>query len=192
LDPLTLALKVNTGITYLHARQYDGAIEQFRNALDLNPDNPGVHTCLGVAYVYKRMYEKGIEEFQQVIALSESGLRSQANAAWVYALSGKAGGDPRKKANLAWAYAMSGKRDSAIRILNELRGPSKQKFPASFSIASIYAAFGEKDQALEWLQRVYEDHAWVILYINCYPEFDSLRSDARFQDLTRRIGLPPP
>ena len=192
LDPLTLPLKVNIGITYLHARQYDGAIEQFRNALDLNPDNPGVHTCLGVAYVYKRMYEKGIEEFQQVIALSESGLRSQANAAWVYALSGKAGGDPRKKANLAWAYAMSGKRDSAIRILNELRGPSKQESPASFSIASIYAAFGEKDQALEWLQRVYEDHAWVILYINCYPEFDSLRSDARFQDLTRRIGLPPP
>jgi tetratricopeptide (TPR) repeat protein len=188
LDPLTVPSKVNLGITYLHARQYDAAIEQFRNTLDVNPDNTGLHTSLGVAYVYKGMYEEGIAEFQKVIALSEGDAR-KSNAAWVYALSGKAGGDPRKKANLAWAYAMSGKRAEAIKILNRLKEPAKQESVAPISVASIYAALGEKDQALEWLQKVYDDHSWVILYINCYPEFDSLHSDARFADLVRRVGL---
>jgi adenylate cyclase len=189
LDPLTLPSKVNLGITYLHARQYDQAIEQFRNTLDVNPDNAGLHTSLAVAYVYKGLYEQGIAEFQKVIALSEGDARNQANAAWVYVLSGKAGGDPRKKANLAWAYAMSGKRAEAIKMLIELKESSKQGSVAPISIASIYAALGEKDQALEWLQKVYEDHAYVILYINCYPEFDSLHSDPRFADLVRRVGL---
>jgi len=190
LDPLTLPLKVNVGITYLHARQYDSAIEQFRNALDVNADNPGIHTCLGVAYVYKGSYEQGIAEFQKVIALSKSEPINQAAIGWVYALTGKAGVDPRKKANLAWAYAMSGKRDEAIKIVNELKPVSKQESLVSFSIASIYAAVGEKDQALEWLQKVYDDHAWVILWMNCYPEFDSLHANPRFADLARRVGLP--
>jgi serine/threonine-protein kinase len=84
---------------------------------------------------------------------------------------------------------MSGKRAEAIKILNRLKEPAKQESVAPISVASIYAALGEKDQALEWLQKVYDDHSWVILYINCYPEFDSLHSDARFADLVRRVGL---
>jgi predicted Zn-dependent protease len=91
------------------------------------------------------------------------------------------GGSPTVIANLARAYAASGQRSEAIKLLSDLKKRGSE-------IAVIYASLGNSDQAISWLEKSYEErfNPGVLLW----PGFDPLRSDPRFQDLVRRIGLP--
>ena len=86
---------------------------------------------------------------------------------------------------------MSGRKDEALKLFDELRGYSKQRYTSPFLTAIIYMGLGEKDQALEQLEKAYEDRSDYLPFLNAEPAFDSLRSDPRFQDLLRRMGLPP-
>jgi len=90
-------------------------------------------------------------------------------------------------ANLARAYAASGKGSEALKLLSDLKKRSNAIYSHGSEIAVIYAALGDTDQAMNWLGKSYEErfNPGVLL-----PGFDPLRSDPRFQDLVRRIGLP--
>jgi predicted Zn-dependent protease len=98
------------------------------------------------------------------------------------------GGSPSAVANLARAYVASGNRSEAVKLLNDLKKRSNPVSSHASEIAVIYAALGETDQAINWLEKGYEErfNPGVLLR----PGFDPLRSDPRFQDLVRRIGLP--
>ena len=91
-------------------------------------------------------------------------------------------------ANLARAYAASGKKSEALKLLSDLKKRSIPSHSNSSEIAMIYASLGDADQAMNWLEKGFEDrfNPGVLLR----PGFDSLRSDSRFQDLLRRVGLP--
>ena len=91
-------------------------------------------------------------------------------------------------ANLARAYAACGKRSEAIKLLSDLKKQSNSIYSHGSEIAVIYAALGDTDQAMNWLEKGYEErfNPGVLLR----PGFDPLRSDLRFQELVRRIGLP--
>lgn len=125
---------------------------------------------LGRAYIHKRKHEEAIAEFQKVVYLSRN--------------------MPAQKADLAWAYAMAGRRSEAIKILDELKRPSQQKLVPSRKMAVLYAALGEKDRALEQLEKAYSEHLPLLLWLKVGPDFDGLRSDPRFTDLIRRVGIP--
>ena len=98
------------------------------------------------------------------------------------------GGSPTLIANLARAYVASGKRSEAIKLLNDLKKRSTPGYSHASEIAVVYAALGNKDEAMNWLEKGYEErfNPGVLLR----PGFDSLRSDTRFENLVRRIGLP--
>jgi predicted Zn-dependent protease len=98
------------------------------------------------------------------------------------------GGSPTVMANLARAYVASGKRSEAVKLLSDLKKRSNLSYSHASEIAVIYAGLGDGNQAMNWLEKGYEErfNPGVLLR----PGFDPLRLDARFQDLVRRIGLP--
>ena len=166
LDPLSLVISADMADALLIARRYDESMQQSQKTLEMDHNFALAHYQLAQALVQKRMYNEAIAELQRAITLSVD------NSTFA--------------SNLAFAYAVSGKKDEAVRILNDLknRDPNFSNFP---EIALIYAGLDEKDQAMIWLEKAYQERFNPSILKR--PAFDSLRSDPRFQDLVRRIGL---
>jgi len=172
LDPLSVGSNRDLGYTFYDARQYDQAIAQERKTLELDPNYLQAHSILGRAYLEKSMFGEGIAEFEKELAISP------ANPPALY--------------DLARGYAMAGRRAEAERVLDQLNALSNQRYIAQKSLATIYAALGEKDKAFERLEKAYQEHSIATgLPIKEFPGFDSLRSDPRFADLLRRMNLQP-
>jgi serine/threonine-protein kinase len=172
LDPLSLTINFGQAMAFYQARNYDQAIEQFRKTLELDQNFPPVHTFLPAAYEQKGMYDKAIAEFKN--ASPQQGSAESAMA----------------MAGLGHVYAVSGKKDEAQALLNQLKRLSEKQYVSADSIALIYAGLGEKDQAFAWLERAYVERSFGMPNLNTEPRWDSLRSDPRFADLLRRVGLP--
>ena len=94
------------------------------------------------------------------------------------------------RAALGHAYAMSHKTYEANKILDELNEFSKQQYVSPYEIAAIYVALGDNDRAFQLLEKAYTEHSFHFVNLNVSPHFKSVRSDPRFQDLIRRVGLP--
>jgi tetratricopeptide (TPR) repeat protein len=170
LDPLTLTINYALGSTFYSMRQHDQAIEQFRRALDLEPNF--AFACVGLARAYeaKGMYAEAIAEFQKAVGLFER--------------------EPFALHGLGHAYAVSGKRSEARKVLEELHQLRKQRYVSAYWIAVVYAGLGENDQAWEWFERAYEERATFLSHdFKTDPRLDGLRSDPRYQDLLKRMGL---
>ena len=158
------------GFAYYFAHQYDHAIEECRRALDLDPNFLFAHWLLGLAYANKSMYEQAIAESRKAIEVSGHG--------------------PGAVGVLGYVYAESGRRDEAQQVLDELKELAKRRYVSPYSVAAIYALLGDKDAAFEWLEKAYSDGAYGILFLKSTPEWDGFRSEPRFQDVMRRVGLP--
>ncbi len=102
------------------------------------------------------------------------------------------GGKPLGIAALAHAYASAGKREEAQKNLDELLQLSKQRYVSPTAIAQIYIALGDKDQAFAWLEKGNEVRDLNVVRLKVDPRYEPLRSDPRFADLVRRIGIPSP
>jgi tetratricopeptide (TPR) repeat protein len=167
LDPLSLIIGADLAEELLIAHRYDEAIRQGRKTMAMDPFFAVAHYELGQAFVQKHMYNEAIAELQKAIELS--------------------GGSTTCTSNLAYAYAVSGMKNEAVKILNDLKNRSHHGFSNAPEIALVYVGLDEKDQAMAWLEKAYAErfNPGVLLR----PAFDPLRSDARFQDLLRRIGL---
>lgn len=168
LDPLSLIISADLAHILLVGRLYDESIEQSRKTLELDPNFAVAHSELGQAYEQKRMYNEAITELQKAIVFS--------------------GGNTTYRSNLAHAYAVTGRTTQALKILNGLKNRSNQRLSHASEIALIYAGLDEKNQAITWLERAYEQRFDPSILLQ--PAFDPLRSDPRFQDLVRRIGFP--
>ena len=101
-----------------------------------------------------------------------------------------------RRSPLALAYlgnvlARSGERSRALQVLEELKAVSKQKYVYSVGFARVYAGLGDKEQAFAWLEQAYEERSSALYFLKVDPIWDPLRSDPRFNDLLRRIGLSP-
>ncbi len=171
LEPLAPINSTIVGRTLYFARQYDQAIQQLRRVIDTDANFPQAHLYLGWAYEQKGMFEEAIAEFQKGSSLS--------------------GGDPRIVGALGHAYAVWGRKDEAQNVLVELKQLSRRRYVAPFEIVVIYIGLGDKDLTFEWLEKAYRDHSAGLLWLKIDPRFDSLHGDSRYQDLRRRMGLPP-
>ena len=169
LDPFDLVINTYVGWIYYFARQYDLALEQYWITLELNPKFYLAHLWLGQAYVQKGMYDGAIAALEEAITLS--------------------GGSTLVKAVLGHAYAVAGKRGDAQKMLKELNDLSKERYVPSYYVAAIYAGLGEKDQAFEQLYKAYQEHYMFLNWVKVEPMFDSLRSEQRFIELLRKMGL---
>jgi serine/threonine protein kinase/tetratricopeptide (TPR) repeat protein len=170
LDPLDLEMNAHLAWHHYFARQYDQTIEQCLQTIAMDPNFHETHWFLGWAYAQTGQYAKAVDALQEAIALS--------------------GGSPEMTAELGYAYAVFGKNDEARKILDELKELSERKYVSPYCLALIYAGLGEKDQALEWLEKAYQKRVAFLIYLGRQPQFDALRSDSRFADLLRRVGLP--
>jgi hypothetical protein len=93
------------------------------------------------------------------------------------------------RGSLGQLYAISGRRGEAQKLLTQLQEESKLEQISAYNVAKIYEGLGEKDQSLDWLEKAYAERDSNIIYLKVDPVFDSLRSDSRFKDLLRRLGL---
>ncbi len=169
-DPLGLILNLHMGWYYLFARQNDRAIEQLRKTLDLDPGFILARMFLGEVYEQMGLFEEAIAEFEEAVKLSER--------------------SPIYLAGLGHAYSVSGRRDDALKTLKELQQLSSQRYVPARGIAEIYIGLGDKKQAFAWLDNAVKQRNGWLLHIKEDPRYDSLRSDPRFQQLVRRVGLP--
>jgi tetratricopeptide (TPR) repeat protein len=167
-DPFSLIINADLAELLLLAHFPDDSIQQSRKTIEMDRGFAMAHNQLAQAYLAKHMFGEAIVELQKAIELS--------------------GGCPTCTANLARAYAASGRKAEALRLLNDLKKQSGERYPHTSEIATIYAALGDNDQAMTWVEKGYEErfNPGVLLR----PGFDPLRSDPRFQQLLRRIGLP--
>lgn len=170
LDPLSLAANYHFGWHYLYAGQYDEALAQLLRTAEMDPNFVGTHLYLGWVYEQKRMYAEAITTFHKSVELSTS---------------------PLMLASLGHAYAIAGRRGEAQKILVQLDNLSKERYVSAYDRAAIYVGLGDSEQALAWLERAYQEHSQFMIYINTDPRFDSVRNKARFQELVRRLKLPP-
>jgi len=169
LDPLSLIINANFGKAYFNARRYDDAVQQLRKTVEIDQSFFVAHHYLGSAYAMKGNYSEALAEYQKARQLNPD--------------------DPHVVALLARLYAISGKRDEALRTLAQLKSMARERYVADYSIALVYAALGEKDLAFELLEKSYRDHTVDMLTLYYDPLIDNLRSDPRFADLQRRVGL---
>jgi TolB-like protein/DNA-binding winged helix-turn-helix (wHTH) protein/Flp pilus assembly protein TadD len=168
LDPLSLIINADLAELLGLAHSYDESIRQSRKTIEMDPNFALAHNQLAQAYLQKQMYDEAVAELQEAVKLS--------------------GGGPTCIANLARAYVASGKRKEAVKLLSDLKRRSNPGYSNAAEIAMIYASLGDTDQAMNWLEKGYEErfNPGVLLR----PGFDPVRSDSRFQNLVHRIGLP--
>ncbi len=171
LDPVSLPAGSNTASILYHARQYDLAIEQSLKVLDMDRNFARAYEDLGRAYEQKRKYEPAIRAFRRAAALSAR--------------------SPRYLASLAHAYAVSGRKKEALKLFEELRKTARRRYVPSYAFALVYAGLGDKDGAFAWLEKACEERSSWVVFLKVNPIWVPLRSDARFQALLRRLGLPP-
>ncbi len=93
-------------------------------------------------------------------------------------------------AALGHAYGLAGRRADAIALLEQMEEASEIRHDQPYLLATVHAGLGNAEQAIEWLEKSYEARDWWLPFLNVEPGFDVLRSDARFQDLRRRLNLP--
>jgi TolB-like protein/DNA-binding winged helix-turn-helix (wHTH) protein/Flp pilus assembly protein TadD len=168
LDPLSLIINADLAELLGLAHSYDESIRQSRKTIEMDPNFALAHNQLAQAYLQKDMYDEAVAELQEAVKLS--------------------GDSPTCIANLARAYVASGKRSEAIKLLGDLKKRSNPGYSNAAEIAMIYASLGDADQAMNWLEKGYEErfNPGVLLR----PGFDPLRSDWRFRNLLHRVGLP--
>jgi TolB-like protein/DNA-binding winged helix-turn-helix (wHTH) protein/Tfp pilus assembly protein PilF len=168
LDPLSLIINADLAEFLLLTHSYDESVEQGRKIIEMDSTFAIGHKQLGDAYLLKHMDKEAVVELQKAVELS--------------------GGSPICIADLARAYVASGKMNEAMKLLNDLKKSSNPGFTNAPHIAMIYASMGDNDQAMHWLERAYEERFNPSILLR--SGFDPLRSDPRFEELMRHIGLP--
>jgi tetratricopeptide (TPR) repeat protein len=176
LDPLSLIINSIVGIVYTETRQYDRAIEQLKKTIEMDHNFPRAHLFLAEAYERKGMFVEAISEFEKHSILT--GMPPEEAA--------------KETAALREAYKKSGANGywrKQIEIYEWRRASHPELLPPLSVVASFYAQLGEKEQAFAFLEKAYEQKEVDVVRLKSQI-YDPIRSDPRFQDLMRRIGLP--
>ncbi|MGH9904078.1 MAG: tetratricopeptide repeat protein, partial [Pyrinomonadaceae bacterium] len=171
LDPLSQIINYNVALGYLLAGDMNASIEQSKRSIDLNPIFPRAHQALGHAYLKQERFAEAIAEFQKAVGLSPN--------------------DRQARRDLGYAYGVAGKRTEALAVLKELQENYEKREAFAGDIAAVYAGLGDKDKAFLWLEKDFHARIGRLGRITYQPPFETLRSDPRYANLLRRMGLQP-
>ena len=168
-DPLSLIIRTSRGMVLYFSHQHDEAINHCKGVLEMDQSFVPAHYSLGLIYTMKSMCDEAISEFQIATALfGRSSLMQGA---------------------LGHAYAACGKQEEARKVITELTQVSEPMCVPYCYIAAIYADLGDKEEAFKWLTRAVTEHDAWIMFLKVDPIWRNLRSDPRFGQLLRGMGL---
>jgi TolB-like protein/DNA-binding winged helix-turn-helix (wHTH) protein len=170
LDPVSLLTNGLSAYFYLRARQYDDAIVQGKKMLELEPRSPAGHHCLQSAYIFKGMYKEALDVIRENMVFD--GFKQEE-------IDSLTKGDPKEAITNLHRQSLEHMKESL----------SKGRKVSASSFAYVYASLGEKDQALEWLEKSIAARESSSVYFFINPFYDYLRSDSRFNELARQAGL---
>ena len=175
LDPLSLAINTDIGLHYYYMHHFDQAIQQYQKVLEMDPQSAQLHSYMASAYVYDGRYQEALAEQEKWAAFSDGSAELQAKRR-------------EQVSEMKRAFAVGGERGAWRKSL-EIARAAPGNGPAG--IAAFYAVLGEKDRALQLLEKSYVEREELMLYLKVDPGYDNLRSDPRFDNLVRRVGLNP-
>jgi adenylate cyclase len=167
LDPLSLIIAADKGAILYFSRDYDRAIQQLRAVLDIEPNFPRAH-LLDFAYVQKGMFAEALDDVDKWRRINDT--------PWSWMM-------------LSYAYGRSGDKARARVTLRQLQQLNRRRPVDLAPLFVAYIGIGDKETALVWLEKAYLQHSPALTALKVDPIYDPLRSDPRFQDLLRRIGL---
>jgi TolB-like protein/DNA-binding winged helix-turn-helix (wHTH) protein/Flp pilus assembly protein TadD len=168
LDPLRPGLRRREAWSLHHAGRYDEAMELMQHTIKAEPPSAGVHRTLGFMYEGNGRFKEAVAEHQKA-----NSMMGETTGGLCY---------------LGWALAGAGRRREAQAILDKLNTTKEYVSPAE--LAALYAMLGDNERALALLEKAYAAHDLQLQYLNIATQYDGLRSDPRFQELVRRVGLP--
>ena len=167
LDPLSLGINKDLAVALIYARDYDGALQQCRKTLEIEPTFLMMSTYIAQIYQLQQKYAEAVTELETA--------RTAAP------------GDAEIAYGLGQAYALNGKKNEALKILNELNQPGNAFLPKE--AAYLYSLLGEKEQAIAILQKAAENHIMAVAEVKMDPRLAELRKDARVGEILKKIGL---
>jgi pentatricopeptide repeat protein len=168
LDPVAVAGNEVSEILF-QARRYDEAIRESRSALAVQPDNAVTLWYLGFQLIANNQAAEAVPVLEKAFSLSE--------------------GSPGVAGVLIRAYAHAGRRDDALRLLEDLKRRSRTGYVPAAAFVHAYLGLGDNEQAFAALEQAYREKSALLQWVKVHPYFDPIRSDPRFQELVRRIGL---
>jgi TolB-like protein/DNA-binding winged helix-turn-helix (wHTH) protein/Flp pilus assembly protein TadD len=169
LDPFSLSISAQRGFLLENARRYDQAIEQLRGVIAMDPDHYQAYWILGHTYAASGRFAEAVDAAEKAVALSDRA--------------------PGALGILGLVYGLADRKAEATRVLNELLDLNKQRYVTPAAVANVYIGLGDKDRAFVWLEKAYEERSNYLAYLTVFPIVDPLRSDPRFTDLVKRVGL---
>jgi serine/threonine-protein kinase len=170
LDPLSQNVIADLALAYYFARQYENAVEQCQDVLEVQPGFHRPHQLLGMIHLQQGLCMEALTELQQAMFLSD--------------------GNRKIRALLAVAKANCGDTAEALQIVSELHA-GKRPYTSAVDMALVYSALGDRDRVFEWLERAYAAQDGELIWLGIDPIYDSIRSDPRFRDLLERMKLTP-
>ncbi len=172
LDPVSPFVNTWAGAAYFYAGRANEGMASMQKALELDPSFSDASLVLARAYLKQGMFQQAIAELQEALTFNETE---------VLVLGA-----------LAHVYARAGQREEALKLVAKLERIEAEErgYVAPFGIIWAYAGLGDKEQAFAWLERSYQERRDRIVWLNVDPLLEPLRSDPRFHDLVRRVGLP--
>lgn len=168
MDPLSPQIYWSFALSFFLERKDEQAIEEIQKALDLDGNYQPALYLLGRVYIELGQLVKAIAAFKKVLALNHA---------------------PMFLAALGCAYALAGKHRVAREALKDLEEQSKQRYVSAYNSATIHLALGDKNRAFSCLERAFEERCEMMAWLKVDPAFDSIRTDLRFANLLRRVGL---
>ena len=168
LDPLAVSFE-DFGWILFQSRHYDEAIHELRSVLAGRPDDVGALTDLGFVLIANNQAADAIPVLEKAVSVSKRG--------------------PGPLGVLIRAYAHAGRRGDALRLLAELKSRKKAGYVPAGAFVNAYLGLGENDEAFAWLEQAYKEQSNMLQFLKVHPFFDPIRSDPRFADLVRRVGL---
>jgi TolB-like protein/DNA-binding winged helix-turn-helix (wHTH) protein/Flp pilus assembly protein TadD len=169
IDPLSLSINTTLAGRYRDLRQYSQAIDLNRRTLEMDPNFMPAHIALGATYEDQGNWSQAISEYQQAVAISQN--------------------NPIALASLGSAYGHLGDQAAARKVVARLQEASKHHYVSAFDMATVFAGIGDPDSAFKWLDKAYAQRESQMAFLNITRRMDPLRSDPRFADLLRSMGL---
>jgi serine/threonine protein kinase len=172
LDPLSPMISNQVGSVHVMARQYDEAIVVCQKVANENPTFARAHLCLASAYWGKHMYPQVIEEWKTYGELS--GDRNESDFA----------------SAMEQGFHSAGWKGALAKGIESRQTQRKIGYSSAYRIAELYADLGDQHQAFQWLNTAYQERDWWLMGLKTDFLLDPLRSDPRFAELVRKVGLP--
>lgn len=170
LDPVSAIISRDVAVMHLYRREFDAALEQCDQTIELNPHFSPAYLTLSVIQEQRKELDESVAACERAVQLSPH--------------------SPRMLAALARSLAIAGRRPNAVDLLRQLSETARDRYVSPFDVASVHFALGQLDEGFEWLSRACQDRCFELLAIRVDPRFEACRSDARFDAVVAPVGRP--